>query len=333
VTLALVADVGGTNCRFALASHDEGGLVELTHAHTYASASAPSIEPLLLDYLAQCGVRPDVVSLAIAGPVVNGVCRATNLPWSVESEAVARALGGRGLSVGVVLLNDFEAVGWGVREVPRSLRASLQEGERDPMGPIAVLGAGTGLGEALAVPLPGGGLRVIASEGGHTDLAPRDAFEDGLLVSLRTQFPDHVSYERVVSGPGLTALFEHITAGTGASIRGTVLGADDPAREIVARHESCPHCARTVQAFVDLLGAEAGNLALKSLPTGGLFLAGGLAPRVRGVVEARLVASFRAKGRMEAVLSRIPVDLVLDGQVGLRGAAARVGITNRGQLE
>jgi glucokinase len=333
VTLALVADVGGTHCRFALAGHDESGLVELTHAHTYASASAPGIEPLLLDYLSQCGARPDVVSLAIAGPVVDGVCRATNLPWSVEAQAIARALAPTGASSEVVLLNDFEAVGWGVREVPRSLRLELQAGERDPMGPIAVLGAGTGLGEALAVPLPGGGLRVLASEGGHADLAPRDAFEDGLLAALRVQFPDHVSYERVLSGPGLTALFDHVTAGTGADIRGIVLGADDPAREIVSRHESCPHCARTVEAFVDLLGAEAGNLALKSLPSGGLFLAGGLAPRVRTVLERRLLASFLAKGRMQAVLSRIPVALVLDGQVGLRGAAARVGITNGGQLE
>lgn len=333
MTLALVADVGGTHSRFALASHDDAGGVELTHAHTYASGSAASIEPLLLDYLSQCGARPDVLSLAIAGPVVDGICRATNLPWIVEARAIAQALGAAGVGAEVVLLNDFEAVAWGVREVPGSLRASLLRGERDPLGPIAVLGAGTGLGEALAVPLPGGGLRVLASEGGHADLAPRDAFEDGLLVSLRAQFPDHVSYERVLSGPGLTALFEHVTAGTGAAIRGTVLGADDPAREIVARHESCPHCARTVEAFVDLLGAEAGNLALKCLPSGGLFLAGGLAPRVRAVVEQRLITSFSAKGRMQSVLSRIPVDLVLDGQVGLRGAAARVGITNRGQVE
>ena len=333
MTTALVADVGGTHCRFALASHDETGLVELTHAHTYASASAAGIEPLLLDYLAQTGARPDVVSLAIAGPVLDGVCRATNLPWHVEARAITQALAAVGISAEVALLNDFEAVGWGVREVPLALRASLQTGTRDPMGPIAVIGAGTGLGEALAVPLPGGGLRVVPTEGGHADLAPRDAFEDGLLAFLRLQFPEHVSYERALSGPGLTAIFEHVTEGSGAPVRGAVLGADDPAREIVARHPSCPHCGRAVEAFVDLLGAEAGNLALKSLPSGGLFLAGGLAPRLRVVVEQRLLPSFLAKGRMQAVLSNIPVDLVLDGQVGLRGAAARVGITNREQVE
>jgi glucokinase len=332
MSVALVADIGGTNCRFALASDDDGR-VELTHPHTYASSSAPRLEPLLLDYLAQSGARPDVLALAIAGPVADGACRATNLPWHVEARAIQHALLGIGVTGAVALLNDFEAVAWGVREVPRALRLNLQAGERDPMGPIAVLGAGTGLGEALAVPLSDGGLRVIASEGGHADLAARDEFEDGLLAALRAQFPDHVSYERALSGPGLTAIFEHVTDGSGAPVRGAVLGADDPAREIVARHDSCPHCARTVEAFVDLLGAEAGNLALKGLPSGGLFLAGGLAPRVRDVVEERLLASFLAKGRMRDVLARIPVDLVLDAQVGLRGAAARVGITNRGHLE
>jgi hypothetical protein len=189
VTLALVADVGGTHSRFALASHDDAGGVELTHAHTYASGSAASIEPLLLDYLSQCGARPDVLSLAIAGPVVDGICRATNLPWIVEARAIAQALGAAGVGAEVVLLNDFEAVAWGVREVPGSLRASLLRGERDPLGPIAVLGAGTGLGEALAVPLPGGGLRVLASEGGHADLAPRDAFEDGPARLLARAVP------------------------------------------------------------------------------------------------------------------------------------------------
>ena len=332
-SLALVADVGGTHCRFALASRDDKGLVELTHPHTYASASAPALEPHLLDYVARTHTRPAVVCLAVAGPVLNGVCRATNLPWLIDARAIQGALADVGVAAEVVLLNDFEAVGWGVREVPTSLRANLQRGAREPNGPLAVLGAGTGLGEALAVPLPGGGLRVIATEGGHTDLAARDPFEDGLLAALRLEFPEHVSYERVLSGPGLAAIFTHLTVGIDGPARSEVLGAEDPAREVVGRRDRCPHCARAVEVFVDLLGAEAGNLALKSLPSGGLFLAGGLAPRVREVVERRFLGSFLAKGRMRGVLANIPVDLVLDGQVGLRGAAARVGITNLGQVE
>ncbi|MFO0708704.1 MAG: glucokinase [Sandaracinus sp.] len=331
-TLALVADVGGTHCRFALATHDETGAVELSAPHTYASASADGIEPLLLDHLSRCGARPGRISLAVAGPVEDGVCRTTNLPWRVDARAVRAALEARSLGAEVTLLNDFEAVAWGVREVPAGLRVTLQAGPRDPSGVIAVLGAGTGLGEALAVPLPGGGLRVIPTEGGHADFGPRDAVDDGLLAFLRARFPDHVSYERVLSGPGLTAIFEHLTDGTGVPVRGEVLGVEDPAREIVARHERCPHCRAAVERFVDLLGAEAGNLALKSLPSGGLFVAGGLAPRLRGVVAERLLPAVLAKGRMRPVLGRLPIELVLDGQVGLRGAAACVGITNRGAL-
>jgi glucokinase len=222
------------------------------------------------------------------------------------------------------LLNDFEAVAWGVREVPPDLRRTLQAGRHDATGPIAVLGAGTGLGEALAVPV-GQGLCVIPTEGGHADLAPRDAFEDALVVMLRQRFPDHVSWERVLSGRGLGALFEHVLAwegGVRTPSDEAVLLSEDPAREVIARRAVDPRCARAVEAFVDLLGAEAGNLALKSIPSGGLFVAGGIAPRILDVVERRLMVSLLAKGRMRHVLERIPVHVVLDGQVGLRGAAA-----------
>jgi glucokinase len=318
----VVADVGGTNCRFAIASWERGALT-LTGFHTYASASQPALEPLLFDYLERTGATVTAAALAVAGPVEAGVCTATNLPWRVDEAAVGAALAARGIAATVRVLNDFEAVAWGVREVPAELRHTLQVGRHEPSGAIAVLGAGTGLGEALAVPL-GTGLRVMPTEGGHGDLAPRDAFEDGLLALLRQRFPDHVSYERVLSGPGLAVLFEHVLAWEPAARTAShdaILGADDPAREIVARHTVDPVCGRTVEAFVDLLGAEAGNLALKSIPTGGLYVAGGIAPRVLGVVEQRLVPAFLAKGRMRKVLERIPVHVVLDGHVGLRGAA------------
>jgi len=321
----LVADVGGTNCRFAIA---RGRDIEAFHA--YPSASAPGIEPLLTAYLARTGARPQALSLAVAGPVEDGVCRATNLPWIVDAARIAADLATGGLDATVTVLNDFEAIAWGVREVPASLLSSLQEGEPDGDGPIAVLGAGTGLGEAIAVPC-GSGLRVIPTEGGHADLAPRNGQEDELLAFLRERFVDHVSYERVLSGPGLALIYEHL-APDGAE-RDAVMGAPDPAREVIARLDTSAVCRRAAELFVDLLGAEAGNLALKTLPRGGLYLAGGMAPRLRALVESRLLATFLAKGRMAPVLARIPVRLVLDGQVGLRGAAARVVATNRGALE
>ncbi|GAB4113776.1 MAG: glucokinase [Sandaracinaceae bacterium] len=319
----LVADVGGTHCRFALAEQERGALV-LSAFHTYASASQPALEPLLYDYLDRTGAAPTMAALAVAGPVEDGVCTATNLPWVVDAARLTESLASRGHALRVEVLNDFEAVAWGVREVPTELRHTLQAGRHDPTGPIAVLGAGTGLGEALAVPI-GHGLRVLPTEGGHTDLAPRNAFEDALLVHLRARFPEHVSYERVLSGRGLGALFEHVLALTGderTASHEAVLLSDDPAREVIARRAVDPVCARTVEAFVDLLGAEAGNLALKSIPTGGLFVAGGIAPRIHDVVERRLLPALLAKGRMRRVLERVPVHLVLDGHVGLRGAAA-----------
>ena len=324
--MILVADVGGTNSRFALAT--ARGIEEV---HTYPSMSAPGIEPLLASYLARTRARPATLSLAVAGPVAGGVCTATNLPWIVDAGRIEAHLHTLGLAASVAVINDFEAIAWGVREVPAAMLSTLQVGEPERDGPLAILGAGTGLGEALAVPGPAGELRVIPTEGGHADLAPRNADEDALLAFLRTRFPDHVSYERVLSGPGLATLFEHLAPA--GDEREAVLSATDPAREVIARQQDSAVCRRAAELFVDLLGAEAGNLALKSLPTGGLYLAGGMAPRLRELVESRLLDAFLAKGRMRRVLARIPVRLVLDGHVGLRGAAARVVATGRGPLE
>ena len=325
---AIVADIGGTHSRFALATRDAAGAIHLEHAMTFESRSAPSLEPLLAAYRAQLsGGDAEVASfgLAVAGPVADGACVATNLPWVLHAETIRLGL----QAAHVVLMNDFEAVAWGVQETPPSLLETLQQGHVRADKPIAVIGAGTGLGEALAL-RHGGSFVVMPTEGGHADFAPSDAFDDGLLAMLRTRLQGHVSVERVVSGPGIAAILEHalrtslVPVGDAARYE-AMLSKDEPARDVVeGASEGDLLCGAVLDRFVDLYGAEAGNFALKSLPRGGLYIAGGLATRMMARMRSRFLAAFLAKGRMQRVLLEVPVHIVLDPQVGLRGAAARV---------
>lgn len=324
---AVVADLGGTHSRFALAIRDDHGAIHLTHAVTMQSRSSASLDPLIHAYRAQ--LASDAASafgLAVAGPVANGKCIATNLPWVLDADALRASLKASHLA----LMNDFEAVAWGVRETPAVLLETLQTGKMNTSAPLGVIGAGTGLGEALAT--SGERFVVMPTEGGHTDFAARDAFEDGLLAMLRLRFPDHVSVERIVSGPGICAILEHVLATQRSALSTAdaqryeaMLSNDEPARDVVQRAgEGDALCGAVLDRFVDLYGAEAGNFALKSLPRAGLYIAGGLATRMMERIRARFLAAFLAKGRMRGVLQEVPVHVVLDPEVGLRGAAARV---------
>ena len=325
---AIVADIGGTHSRFALATRTEQGEIQLAHAATYESRSAPSLEPLLESYCGQLGERGAGVAafgLAVAGPVVGGRCTATNLPWVLDAGAMREGL----KATHVALMNDFEAVAWGVPQTPPSLLETLQEGRPQHDKLIAVLGAGTGLGQALALRHQGAFL-VMPTEGGHADFAPSDAFDMGLLAMLRGRLRGHVSVERVVSGPGIAAILEHALAAplgpslaTDLSRYEAMLVKEEPARDIVQQaSEGDLLCGAVLDRFVDLYGAEAGNFALKSLPRGGLYVAGGLAGRMMPRMRARFLPAFLAKGRMQGVLRELPIHVVLDPQVGLRGAAA-----------
>lgn len=326
---AVVADLGGTHSRFALATRDERGAIELAHAVTMESRSSASLDPLIHAYRAQLpalAARVDLFGLAVAGPVANGKCFATNLPWVLDADALRASLQARH----VALMNDFEAVAWGVRETPAALLETLQTGRMNASAPLGVIGAGTGLGEALAT--LGERFVVMPTEGGHADFAARDAFEDGLLAMLRLRFPEHVSVERIVSGPGISAILEH-TLATQRDVLSAIdvtrfeamLAKDEPARDVVqGAAEGDALCGAVLDRFVDLYGAEAGNFALKSLPRAGLYIAGGLATRMMERMRARFLRAFLAKGRMRGVLEDVPVHVVLDPQVGLRGAAARV---------
>lgn len=316
----LAADVGGTKTLLALYEGTPSDLTEIARERL-DSRSTDSVSPLIQRFLTDRG-PVDAAALGVAGPVDDGVCRATNLPWVIDAAQIGREHGiGR-----VRLLNDFEAIALGLDELPLESLAVLQQGDPDPEAPSAVLGAGTGLGEAMLVPRPGALPRVLPTEGGHSDFAPRDDFEVQMLRTLRERH-GRVSVERVVSGDGLGVVYEHVLAARqeapSEAIQRRLDAGDDPGAAVgeAAMAGGDEAASEAVQRFVSLYGAEAGNMALRSLPFGGLYVAGGIAPKLRARMESgTFLESFLDKGRMRPLLERVPVRLVLDAGVGLLGA-------------
>ncbi|HET6338804.1 MAG TPA: glucokinase [Polyangiales bacterium] len=319
----LAGDVGGTKTALAVYERGDNGTYRTIAEGKYASQEYKSFADVLAQFLPKTAGRIDAAAFGVAGPVVNGVCSTTNLPWTMSELELAQIVGAP-----VSLINDFHAVALGVGELQPDQLHVLQAGARNPKGTIAVIGAGTGLGEALCVHTSDGP-HVIAGEGGHSTFAPHTELEVKLLQFLMTRY-EHVSVERVVSGIALPELYEFVvdaglakanpetlrrskTESVGAVL--SELAPVDPAAEI------------TLSLFVSAYGAEAGNLALKALPTGGLFVAGGIAPRILPrLTSGAFMASFLAKGRLSSVLTPIPVAVVLHPNVGLLGARAQAGL-------
>jgi glucokinase len=248
-------------------------------------------------------------------------CETTNLPWTVSGANVSAALGG----AEVTLVNDLEAAGWGATTLGAGDFDILQRGDDVP-GNRAMISAGTGLGVSILA-WDGERHRPVPSEGGHADFAPADALEDELLVWLRARH-GHVSWERVLSGPGLADLHRFFSAtGRGAEPAGIterIAAAADPAAAITAAalDGSSERARLAVGKFVEVYGAAAGNVALTALAMGGVYVGGGIAPRLLPVLrDGRFVRAFRAKGRLEPLLARIPVAVILDARVALWGAA------------
>jgi len=317
----LTGDIGGT--KTALAVYEVGdGRPRRVHSIRYPSAAAPGLWPLIERFFADAPELREglaAAAFAVAGPVQDGRCKTTNLPWVLDAAELSAQL-----AAPVVLLNDFHGVALGVTALAPEQVEWLQVGERDPQGVVAVLGAGTGLGEAILIPTPTGP-RVIAGEGGHADLAPRDDLEIDLLRFLLARH-GRVSYERVLSGRGLAALYDFLGAREPEALRPSTrarMSREDPAAvvgDLGVRGED-PLCTRAVDLFASIYGAEAGNLALKTLPAGGVYLAGGIALHLLPRLRYSFMPGFLAKGRMSPLLSRLPVGVVLDAEVGLLGAA------------
>lgn len=347
MAILLAGDIGGTKTILRLVKAETTDatqkLPQLTtlYEKIYSSHEFSDLVPIVHRFLEttteQLGVRSPVekACFGIAGPVVNNTVKLTNLSWSLSSDRLERELEISHIS----LINDFAAIGYGVLGLGKEDLYPLQEVESDPHAPIAILGAGTGLGEGFVIPMSDGTYRVYSSEGGHTDFPPRSALEFQMVHHiLEKNNLGRVSVERVVSGQGIVSIYQFLwdkdnshASPQMAQIYKTwrqELGQEvktvDLAAEIskAAIAQTDHLCEQTMRLFVEAYGSEAGNLALKLLPYGGLYVAGGISAKILPLLkQEHFIKAFHDKGRVSPVLSKVPVYIVLNPKVGLIGAA------------
>jgi len=317
----LAGDIGGTKTRLALFEQGAERPVAVVE-HTYKSADYPSLEAVVAAFLAETGEAPDGAAFGLAGPVAGRVCRTTNLPWLVDADHLEQLTG----IPRVHLLNDLEAFAWGIGALPEDALLTLHPGAPDAQGNRAVIAAGTGLGQA-GMFWDGRNHHPFATEGGHTDFAPGNDLEFALLRFLAEEYHGHVSWERVVSGPGLRNLYRFLLRHRGAATPEWLqeeMAQGDPAAAIAkaATEERDETCVETMTLFVHLYGVEAGNLALKQMAKGGLYIGGGIAPKILPWLQQGLfLESLFHKGRMGPLLRTMPVRVILDDRAGLLGPA------------
>lgn len=331
----LAGDIGGTKTILRLVEVTEVTLTEKTFKTVketqYISSSFPDLVPMVREFLAQDKyLKPQLACFAIAGPVVNNTCNLTNLNWVLDTQRLEIELDIPKIN----LINDFAANSFGILGLKDFDVHTLQAGEAREDSPIAVIGAGTGLGEAFLVP-QGKKYQIFASEGGHADFAPRNDLETELLKYLRTKLNvEHISVERVVSGQGIISIYQFLrdsnfvseSSDIGERIRlweqkntKTI----DPAAIIsqAAFKQSDRLCEKTMEVFIEAYGAETGNLALKLLSYGGIYIAGGIAAKILPLIQdGRFLDTFKDKGRVSTLIEEIPVHIVLNPQVGLVGS-------------
>ncbi len=320
--MILAGDVGGTKTILGLFSRRGGRLVPAREA-TFPSGEHASLEEMVEAFLRAGRERVSACALGVAGPVVGGRTEVVNLRWPVDARRVARLL----RIPEVHLLHDLEAMGWGIPELTPAQTVSLTPRLRPRAGNAALLAAGTGLGVAILSwdgrrPRPG------ASEGGHVGFAPRDEDEIELLRFFLRRY-DRLSLDRLVSGPGLHGIFDFLVA----SGRGSILPAmrrrleeEDPSAAIseAGLRGEDPTAERALDWFTSLYGAAAGDLALVAGAVGGVWIGGGIAPKILPRLRSgTFLRAFRSKGRLFSFLERIPVRVILEPRTGLLGAAAR----------
>ena len=318
--MILAGDIGGTNTRLALFT-GQGERPEPVMEGTFASREHPDLITVVKKFLSSRDVPIDVACFAVAGPVQQGRSRATNLPWLVDAQRLERELRIKT----VHLLNDLEANAFGIALLPAEDLVVLNQGALDASGNAAVIAAGTGLGEA-GLYWDGRQHHPFACEGGHSSFAPTDHLQLELLSYLMREF-SHVSWERVVSGPGLLSIYQFLRE-TGRGEEPAWLAAelrrDDPAAVIsqAALAGTNALCEQALDLFVALYGAEAGNVALKIMATGGVYVGGGIAPKIiKKLMEPRFMEAFVAKGRLQPLVQDIPVRVIMNDKTALLGAA------------
>lgn len=297
----MAGDVGGTKTLLRCVE----GNGRTSAEHRYESPAFKTFDDMLHDFVDRCQRPIDAACFAVAGPVVDDHAEITNLEWDIDR----RVLGHVFSIPHVDLVNDFYAVALGVPLLKGSDLVSLNRGRRERTGPMAILGAGTGLGEAMVVFGERDRWSVIPSEGGHADYAPQDEEQTRLLLYLHGRY-GHVSWERVLSGNGLTNIFAFLTSRD-----------ERPSRIAELAESGDENALKTFEIFLDCYGAEAGNMALRILARGGVFLAGGIAARhVERFKDGRFMEAFLRKGRFSELLADMPVDLIANPTVGLLGA-------------
>jgi glucokinase len=320
--LLIAGDVGGTKTDLAVYSARSGLRQPLAQAK-FHSADFPSLQAMVTEFLASAGTSVELGAFAVAGPVVDGRARTTNLPWVMDERSIAQDLRLRT----VRLLNDLHAVALAVPKLGPGDLTTVNEGTAVPEGAIAIIAPGTGLGESF---LTWDGARYVAhaSEGGHSDFAPTDALQRRLLKYLQSRW-DHVGVERVCSGIGVPNIYEFMGDAEfipePAAVTRAIASAADRTQAIVeaANDPSQPslRCRATVETLTSILASEAGNLALKVLATGGVYLAGGVALHLLDALkEPRFLERFTRKGRFKELMERIPLH-VITARAALAGAA------------
>ncbi|HXP16570.1 MAG TPA: glucokinase [Terriglobales bacterium] len=327
--MILAGDIGGTHARLAFFNVVDGRF-NLVSASIFPSRDYSGLDEIVAKFVATANLHPDTACFGIAGPVRNGRVEASNLPWVIESKRLADEL-----QIGkAVLINDLEANAWGIPALEARDVVALNQVKGQPLGNQAVIAAGTGLGQA-GMYWDGATHHVFACEGGHTDFAPRNQMEVELFNYLRTRF-GHVSYERIVSGPGLVNVFNFLRdTGRGAPEQWLIeqMTQSDPAAAIsrAASDGKCALCEQAVDLFISIYGAEAGNLALKIMATGGVYLGGGIAPKMLAKLSGPLfMQAFIGKGRMQALLESMPVRVITNDRIALLGAARCAQFNNSG---
>jgi glucokinase len=317
--LVLAGDIGGTKTNLALFSA-QGEKLHAQSRRTFQSKRYSGLTPILKEFGDNQGI--EAACFGIAGPVVAGRVKTTNLPWIVDTEELRRTL----KLDGVHLLNDLEASAYGLFTLDEDEFFPLNEGKMHQSGNKALIAAGTGLGQAILFN-DGQHFRPLASEGGHADYAPRNELEIELLRYLLARF-GHVSYERVVSGPGLLNIYRFLKDARGleepAWLTERLAAADDPSAVIsqAALAKEAEICVEALNLFVAVYGAEAGNLALRAKAVRGLYVGGGIAPKILDKLkDGTFMKAFLDKGRYRDLLAATPVQVILNPQAALRGAA------------
>jgi glucokinase len=319
--MILAGDVGGTKVDLALYDFINGKL-QYTRDKVYKAKDYPGLEVIVREFLGADQVT--AACFGVPGPVRHGRLRLTNLPWTLDSRELSSGLG----IEHVFLINDLEANGYGIAELTADQIFTLSEGDSGQTGNRALIAAGTGLGQSLLI--WNGHIHVpYPSEGGHADYAPRNEDEIDLLRFLKEKYNGRVSFERVVAGMGLTSIYQFLRDVRGMEepvwLREKIAKASDPNSVITENALSAKSeiCEKALDMFVSAYGAEAGNLALKVLSVGGLYVGGGIAPRIiEKLKDGTFLKAFTDKGRLSQLLINMPVRVILESRAALMGAAA-----------